>query len=82
VFRVDAEGVTAVEHSVRDGVLQIQDKASRVAVYVASAKVGERARLESRRAGLLSVEQSIDFNPAQREEDLAVLRAMLQAKSK
>jgi hypothetical protein len=31
---------------------------------------------------LLSVEQSIDFNPAQREEDLAVLRAMLQAKSK
>jgi hypothetical protein len=60
----------------------IQDKASRVAIYVASSKAGERARLEARRSGLLSVERSIDFNPAQREEDLAVLRALLQTKSK
>jgi len=82
VFRVDADGITVVEHSVREGVLVIQDKASRVAIYVASSKAGERARLEALRSGLLSVERSIDFNPAQREEDLAVLRAMLQTKSK
>jgi hypothetical protein len=82
VFRVDADGITVVEHSVREGVLVIQDKASRVAIYVASSKAGERARLEARRSGLLSVERSIDFNPAQREDDLAVLRALLQTKSK
>lgn len=82
VFRVDADGITAVDHSVRDGVLTIRDQASRVATYVASAASGERARLESRRSALLATEHSIDFDPARRPEDLGVLQALLKAKSK
>ncbi len=82
VFRVDADGITAVDHSVRDGVLTLQDKVSRVAIYVASATSGERPRLEARRTALLAAERAVDFDPAQRPEDLAVLREMLQAKKK
>ena len=82
VFRVDADGITAVEHSVRDGVVTLHDQASRVAVYVASATSGERARLEARRVALLAAERSIDFDPARNPADLAVLREMVQAKKK
>ena len=82
VFRVDADGIFAVDHSVSGGVLTVRDQASRVAIYVASATPGERARLESRRSALLAAERSIDFDPARHAEDLAVLQAMVNAKSK
>lgn len=60
----------------------LRDKVSRVAFYVASATSGEKARLEARRTALMAAEHGIDFNPAQRPEDLAVLRELLQAKKK
>lgn len=36
VFRVDAEGTAAVEHTAKNGLLEIHDRVSGVAVYVAS----------------------------------------------
>ena len=80
VFRVDADGITAVDHSVHEGGLTIRDQASRVAIYVASATSGEKARVESRRSALLAAERSIDFDPARRPEDLAVLYALVKTR--
>ncbi|MBM3823260.1 MAG: hypothetical protein FJ404_10300 [Verrucomicrobia bacterium] len=82
VFRVDADGVTNVDHSVSDGVVSIRDRASRVAVYVVAALAGERARIEARRHALIEVENTNDFDPGRRPSDLAVLQELLKQKGK
>jgi hypothetical protein len=77
VFRVDADGVTSVAHEVRQGILEIRDRASRVAIYVASAKAGERDRMTARRAALVAGEEAVGFDPGHRPEDLTALRQLL-----
>jgi len=79
---VDADGVTSVEHSVRDGAIHLRDQASRVAIYVVAAAPGERARIEARRQALIAAENTNGFDPGRKPEDLAVLREMLSAKGK
>jgi len=80
VFRVDADGVTKVKHSLKRGVLTIKDQASRVAIYVAATTPGERARIETRRQELVAIEKTNGFDPGRKPEDLAVLREMVATK--
>lgn len=77
VFRIDADGMSAVEHSWVDGTLILKDRASRVAIYVASASAGEQARLEARRQALVAAEQALGFDPGGNPADLATLKALL-----
>jgi len=81
-FRVDAEGIVAVEHSARNGLLEIRDRVSRVAVYVAASRSGERERIEARRKALITEEDSLGFNPGQNAADLEVLKRLLSPASK
>ena len=77
VFRVDADGVTPVDHTVSEGGVTLRDRANRVALYVVAASAGERARIESRRRALTSAEEATGFDPSRRPEDLAALRNLL-----
>ena len=54
VFRVDADGLRDVEATLNEGTITIRDQASRVAIYVASEKPTERARIEARRQALMT----------------------------
>lgn len=78
VFRVDADGLTPVEHEVKNGHIEIRDNASRVAIYVAAAASGEQDRIEARRKALVAAEESIGFNPAASADDLAILRGLAE----
>ncbi len=60
--------------------VKIQDRASRVAIYVVAAKAGERARIEARRQELIRREASLGFDPGKNPSDLAELRGLLEAK--
>ena len=80
VFRVDADGVVPVEHSVTEGGVVFRDRVSRVAVYVAAAAVGERERIEARRRELVSAEEATGFDPGTNPDDLARLRERLTTK--
>lgn len=77
VFRVDADGVTTVEHKGKAGTLEIRDRASRVEVYVAATRTGERERLEARRRDLIAKENSLGFDPGRNASDLEVLKQLL-----
>ncbi len=82
LFRVDADGVASVDHSVAAGSVTVRDQASRVAIYVVAAAAGERARLEARRQELLRAENALGFDPGQQPADLAALRELLAAKKR
>ncbi len=80
VFRVDADGLTQVDSRVDDGIVEIRDRVSRVAVYVATTAAGEQARIEARRQVLIAAENAIGFDPGRNPADLAVLQEMVQKK--
>jgi len=82
VFRVDADGTAAVEHTVRNGGLEIRDRASRVAVYVTATRRSERQEIEARRKALIAEEDSVGFNPGRNAADLEVLKRLLSLASK
>jgi hypothetical protein len=77
VFRVDADGMHDVSHSVTDDGVHVTDKASIAAVYVATNRAGLRADLRDRLSQLLQTEADLDWNPAVRSEDMDELRALL-----
>jgi hypothetical protein len=77
VFRVDADGPVTVEHSMTDGMLTIRDRISRVGIYVAAAKMGERERLETRRQSLVAAEKALAFDPAHNPDDFNELSKLL-----
>ena len=76
LFRVDADGVTPVNHSIQNGIVTIRDQVSRVAIYVATANPEERDRIESRRQTLLATEAALGFDPSRNPEDLATLQEL------
>jgi hypothetical protein len=82
VFRIDAEGVTEVEHSVSDGSVTIRDQVSRVAIYVAAAAPGERDRIEARRRALIAEEDALEFDPVRNGSNLGALKEALEASRK
>jgi hypothetical protein len=82
IFRVDADGVTQVQHTVRGGFVEIRDRVSRAAIYVVAANAGERARIETRRQALIARENALGFDPAGKPADLAVLQEMARTAEK
>lgn len=79
VFRVDADGVTDVEHAVSPGVVEIRDRVSRVAVYVVATTPGERERMEARRRALIAEEERLGAGPGRDPFDVAALKALLDS---
>ena len=82
VLRVDADGMASVEHVTKDGALEIRDRVSRVAIYVAAMRVGERERLEARRRALIEEEDVQGFDPGRNASHLEVLKQLLQTGGK
>ncbi len=80
LFRVDADGVTSVDHRFDANAVEIRDCVSRVAIYVATGEPGERERLEALRQTLIAGENALGFDPGRNPEDLAVLREMIVKK--
>ena len=80
IFRVDADGVTQVEHTVQEGTVEIHDRVSRVAIYVVSLQSGESERLEALRQTLVAEEESFGFAPDRNPSDLAVLKELAEIK--
>jgi hypothetical protein len=80
VFRVDSEGVYDVEHKISGRSLEITDKQSRAAIYVAAPDAALRGRLEQKRAKLAAGEAALDFDPAGRGRDFDLLIAPLRGK--
>jgi len=78
VFRVDADGAETVEHTVRDGILTIRDRVSRVAIYVVASAAGERERIEARRQALMAEENAFGFDAGRNPADLAALKQLLE----
>jgi hypothetical protein len=82
VFRIDADGITAVDYTVGDGAVTIHDTTHRVALYMAPAIPGEKVRLESRRQSLIAAETATAFDPGNKPEDLATLKTLMPVKRK
>jgi hypothetical protein len=82
IFRVDADGITQVQHQVGGGFVEIRDRVSRATIYVVAAKTGERARIETQRQALIAREKTLGFDPAGTLADLAVLQEMARAAEK
>lgn len=80
VFRVDADGVTKVEHVVEGGAIVIRDRTSQVAIYVVAVRPGEIDRIEARRQALVAEENALGFDPGRNASDLAVLQEMARKK--
>jgi hypothetical protein len=80
VFRVDAEGVYDVMYEVNGKNVSIVDKLNKVAIYVAAPSQETRNLVEGKRQGLLSYEESFQFDPANRSRDFELLRDILQGK--
>ena len=82
VFRVDADGIAPVQFSLQEGSVRIRDKASGVAIYVASATAGELDRMETRRRALIALERSTGFDPGNNPDHLAVLRELARSQNR
>jgi len=77
VFRVDADGVYDTKWSHKDSAVEIREKASRVAVYVATPDAGLRASLEAKRQRLIAAEAALQFDPARNDADYQQLAQLL-----
>ena len=82
VFRVDAEGLTVITFRSDGGILEIKDRVSRMAIYVAATQAGERQRIEARRQSLIAEETSLAFDPGKNEADLVMLKQLLNPSAK
>jgi hypothetical protein len=80
VFRVDSDGVNQVGHTVKDGLVEIRDRVSRVAIYVISMGVGESNRIESLRQALVAQEDALGFAPDRNPGDLTELKELVEKK--
>jgi hypothetical protein len=78
LWQVDFEGVRPVEHRREPGRVSLRSRGGPVNVFVLAADAAEGSRLEARRRELLRQEESVDFDPARRPEDLQTLRALTE----
>lgn len=78
VFRIDAGGIYDVRSEVSTGGVRLDDRVSRVAIYVTALDQDLRARLEARRVALLQYETSFGFDPVCNDSDFAALAAPLK----
>ena len=75
VFRVDADGTHHVTHSVSQGSVEIRDRVHVVGIYLATADVSLRKRLDAFTQRLKKAEKDVGFDPASNREDLGRLRS-------
>ncbi len=73
VFRLDANGVYDTKWARKDGAVEIHEKTSRVAIYVATPDPQLRAAIEKKRQGLVAAETAIHFDPARNDADFQQL---------
>lgn len=78
VFRIDAEGIYDARFQITPEGIEILDRQNKVAIYVASLTPQLRTILEGRRQYLINYEQSLNFDPADKDRDFAVLRHILR----
>jgi hypothetical protein len=79
VFRIDADGIYEVGYRRTAKGIVIDDRVSKVAIYVAAAEAGLRSRLEDRRRELLRTERAFRFDPAASDADFEELISFLAA---
>jgi len=58
----------------------IDDRVSKVRIYVATRDPSLRERVEARRRELIRYEESLDFDPARSDADFETLRALATKK--
>lgn len=76
VFRIDANGITAVKYRTTERGVEIEDTLSRTGIYVATRTQNLRQSLEQRRQALVAQEQALGFAPANNAKDLELLRSL------
>jgi hypothetical protein len=77
VFRIDADGIREVRYERTERGVGIEDRVSRVGIYVTAQNEGLRGKLEARRRALATLEESFEFTPATRDADFDVLKGFL-----
>lgn len=77
VFRIDADGIHEIHHEPNVSGVHIQDRVSKVAIYVATMDSSLREKLETRRRALVRFEDSFQLDPARRDEDFEALATFL-----
>jgi hypothetical protein len=77
VFRLDADGLHAVDYSIRNHQLEVKDRVRVAGIYVASAAPGLRARLQREHAALFERERGVSFDPGGSDADFAQLKLLL-----
>jgi hypothetical protein len=80
VFRIDAEGLYDVKWSREDGAIEIREKASRAAIYVATPDPNLRSYMENKRQRLVAAESALEFDPARNDADFALLEQLIPSK--
>jgi len=78
VFRLDADGVYDVAWTLKNGIVEISEKTSRVAIYVATPDESLRSRMEEERQQLIAQENVWKFDPARNDDDFKQLEALLE----
>ena len=78
VFRVDADGVYDVDWQQKDDGIEISEKASLVAIYVATPDTQLRKNIEEKRQQLIAIEDSYQFDPARNDADFKQMEALIQ----
>jgi len=80
VFRIDGDGVYEVKWQPTATGVEILDRQSKVAIYVAAPQRGLRDRLEQKRLNAFNFEQALQFDPAKKGRDFDQLKAALGIK--
>lgn len=76
VFRMDAGGLYDVKWTIRDGAVEIREKASRAVLFLATPDPGLRKMLEHKREQLIATENALQFDPARNDADFAQLEQL------
>ncbi|MBO4714664.1 MAG: hypothetical protein J5672_01030 [Verrucomicrobia bacterium] len=82
VFRIDADGIYDVSYQVTKNSVEITDKQSLAAVYVATRDKKLRKELENRRQFLINLENFYKFDPANNRKDFDILKEIAQQTDK
>ena len=77
VFRIDADGIHEIRYQSIDRGVRIEDRVTKVAVYLATTNPNLRKQLESRRQELIRFEQSFQLDPARSDADFKILADFL-----
>ena len=76
IFRLNADGTHDVETRITDKAIAIRDSVYVAGIYVVSAANGLRAELDRELTNLREKEESLAFDPADVDTDLAVLKTL------